>query len=279
MLIIDKRGNRQPYFAATQELFANPGGQMGDLSNCAAWMSAVGHHVYSICDSDFPTTVFEKNVLTDEGTDRNRIPITDPSTLIDTKGLVSADWLAEVDEAVERGAVKKADTIEELADMLLLDRDVLVRAVKEYNELCEKGVDDEMSTPYDPSWLHPVVKAAVLRGHHRQPDGEDDVRPAHRRASAGHARGRLAHRVCTPTPPRQAACRARRTTVASGIRRCSAAWAPAGSPGGSRRSRCWTPSRVASRVGSASGAPRSAPHAVADEATSLSASGFASVSR
>ena len=157
-LIIDKRGNRQPYFAATQELFANPGGQMGDLSNCAAWMSAVGHHVYSICDSDFPTTVFEKNVLTDEGTDRNRIPITDPSTLIDTKGLVSADWLAEVDEAVERGAVKKADTIEELADMLLLDRDVLVRAVKEYNELCEKGVDDEMSTPYDPSWLHPVVK-------------------------------------------------------------------------------------------------------------------------
>ena len=157
-LIIDKRGNRQPYFAATQELFANPGGQMGDLSNCAAWMSAVGHHVYSICDSNFPTTVFEKNVLTDEGTDRNRIPITDPSTLIDTKGLVSADWLAEVDEAVERGAVKKADTIEELADMLLLDRDVLVRAVKEYNELCEKGVDDEMSTPYDPSWLHPVVK-------------------------------------------------------------------------------------------------------------------------
>ena len=33
-----------------------------------------------------------------------------------------------------------------------------MRAVKEYNELCEKGVDDEMSTPYDPSWLHPVVK-------------------------------------------------------------------------------------------------------------------------
>ena len=69
---------------------------------------------------------------------------------------MSADWLAEVDEAVERGAVKKADTIEELADMLLLDRDVLVRAVKEYNELCAKGVDEEMSTPYDPTWLHPV---------------------------------------------------------------------------------------------------------------------------
>ncbi len=250
-LIIDKRGNRQPYFAATQELFANPGGQMGDLSNCAAWMSAVGHHVYSICDSDFPTTVFEKNVLTDEGTDRNRIPITDPSTLIDTKGLVSADWLAEVDEAVERGAVKKADTIEELADMLLLDRDVLVRAVKEYNELCEKGVDDEMSTPYDPSWLHPVVKPPFY--------GPSSAARWRRRCAAcaptsicrSCARTARSSRVCTPTPPRRAACRARRTTAASGTRRCSAGWAPVGSPGGSRRSRCWTPSRVASarRIG------------------------------
>ena len=28
--------------------------------------------------------------------------------------------------------------------------------MKEYNELCAKGVDEEMSTPYDPTWLHPV---------------------------------------------------------------------------------------------------------------------------
>ena len=157
-LIIDKRGNRQPYYAQTQELFANPGGQMGDLSNCAAWNSAVGHVVYSICDSNFPTTIFEKNVLLPEQSDRNRIPLTDPDVLLDTGGLVSADWLSEVDDAVERGAVKKADTIEELAEMLTLDPDVLVKAVKEYNELCEKGVDDEMSVPYDPSWLHPVLE-------------------------------------------------------------------------------------------------------------------------
>lgn len=167
-LIIDKRGRRQPYFAQTQELFANPGGQMGDLSNCAAWMSAVGHRVYSICDSDFATNIFEKNVLLPTQSDRNRIPLTDPDVLIDTKGLVTADWLAEVDEAVARGAVKKADTIEELADMLLLDRDVLKSAVDEYNEVCEKGVDDQLSTPYDPSWLHaiknPPFYGAILGG-------------------------------------------------------------------------------------------------------------------
>ena len=39
---------------------------------------------------------------------------------------------------VESGFVVQADTIEELADMLLLDRDVLARAVKEYNELCDR---------------------------------------------------------------------------------------------------------------------------------------------
>lgn len=156
-LIIDQRGYRQPYFAQTQELFANPGGQMGDLSNCAAWNSTVGHKVYSICDSNFPTTVFQKNVLTPTQSDRNRIPITDPNMLIPNGGLVSADWLAEVDEAVERGAVKKADTIEELAEMLKLDPDTLVASVKEYNEMCAKGVDEVMSTPYDPTWLSPVV--------------------------------------------------------------------------------------------------------------------------
>lgn len=167
-LIIDKRGERQPYFAQTQELFANPGGQMGDLSNCAAWMSALGHKVYSICDSTFPETIFDNNVLTPTQSDRNRIPLTDPNVLIDTGGLVSTDWLAEVDEAVERGAVKKADTIEELAEMLLLDPDVLVKAVEDYNKLCEKGVDDEMSTPYDPTWLNPILEppfyAAIVGG-------------------------------------------------------------------------------------------------------------------
>ena len=155
-LIIDKRGNRQPYFAQTQELFANPGGQMGDLSNCAAWMSAVGHKVYSICDSNFPENVFENNVLLPTQSDRNRIPITDADTLIDNGGLVSADWLAEVEDAVARGAVKKADTLEELAEMLTLDPAVLKKAVEEYNEMCAKGVDEDMSTPYDPTWLHPV---------------------------------------------------------------------------------------------------------------------------
>ncbi|MEG0504422.1 MAG: FAD-binding protein, partial [Raoultibacter sp.] len=71
-------------------------------------------------------------------------------------------------EAVERGAVKKADTLEELAEMLLLDPDVVKNSVKKYNALCEKGEDDELAFPYDPSWLSPIdtppYYAAIIGG-------------------------------------------------------------------------------------------------------------------
>jgi hypothetical protein len=131
-------------------------------------MSCVGHHVYSICDSNFPENIFNLYTTAPGNTDTCRLPITDPSKLKDNSGLVSADWLGEVDEAVERGAVKKADTLEELADMLLLDRDVVLGAVEKWNAVCERGIDDEMSTPYDPSWLIPVADppfyAAIVGG-------------------------------------------------------------------------------------------------------------------
>jgi fumarate reductase flavoprotein subunit len=140
---------------------------MGDVVNSSAWMSTVGNKVYSICDSNFPENIFKLNTTYEGCTDRCRIPLTDPSKLR-TNSLVSADWLSEVDEAVERGAVKKADTIEELADMLLLDRQVLVDAIKNWNRICEQGVDDELAVPYDLTWLNPVADppfyAAIVGG-------------------------------------------------------------------------------------------------------------------
>lgn len=169
-LIIDQTGTRQPYYALTREEYAplNPGGGMGDLTNSTRWMSAVGHHVYNICDSKYPTEIFNKYTTLETTHDKCRIPITDPNLLIDNAGLVSADWLSEVDEAVERGAVKKADTLDELAEMLLLDPEVVKEAVKKYNALCEKGEDDELSFPYDPSWLSPIdtppYYAAIIGG-------------------------------------------------------------------------------------------------------------------
>lgn len=169
-LIIDETGARAPYYSlgVSEDLEADPQLSMGDLHNCSAWMSRVGHHVYSICDSKFPELVF--SMKRTNGADTSRIPITEEESelLLDTGGLVSADWLAEVEEAVERGAIKKADTLEELADMLHLDRTILVEAVENWNGLCERGVDDELATPYDPSWLNPLQDppyyAAILGG-------------------------------------------------------------------------------------------------------------------
>lgn len=169
-LIIDETGARAPYYCAgvSEDFSLDPQLSMGDLHNCSAWMSRVGHHVYSICDSKFPELVFAMKGAT--GADTSRIPITqdEAGLILDNGGLVSADWLAEVDEAVERGAVKKADSIEELADLLLLDRDVLASAVENWNALCRRGVDDELATPYDPSWLNPLENppfyAAILGG-------------------------------------------------------------------------------------------------------------------
>ncbi|NTU90017.1 MAG: FAD-binding protein [Actinobacteria bacterium] len=171
-LIIDKLGSRVPYYSTAINYEPNPYNNLGDLPNCAAWMSRVGHRVYSICDSNFPESIWKlrPSIVQELGGDTCRKPITEDEAdmLVDTSGLVSTDWLGEVDEAVERGAVKKADTLEELADMLLLDREVLKTAVENWNALCAKGVDDELATPYDPTWLIPVQDppyyAAIIGG-------------------------------------------------------------------------------------------------------------------
>ncbi|MGI6106004.1 MAG: FAD-dependent oxidoreductase [Raoultibacter sp.] len=170
-LIIDKRGQRQPYYAKDIQPEFNAGragGNLGDVINTTAWMSCIGHHVYSICDSNFPENIFKLYTTAPGNTDSCRIPIADPTKLKENGGLVSADWLGEVDDAVERGAVKKADTLDELAEMLLLDPDVLKKAVEKWNAVCARGVDDELAVPYHESWLNPVADppfyAAIVGG-------------------------------------------------------------------------------------------------------------------
>lgn len=66
----------------------------------------------------------------------------DPARLTleaDTPEIIQADFEA----SVENGAVMKADTIEELAEMAGIPADRLVATVARYNELCEVGVDTD----------------------------------------------------------------------------------------------------------------------------------------
>lgn len=171
-LLINNQGKRLPYYSMMQPTYAEAAacGNMGDLPTTNAMMATSGHHAYSICDSKFPEEVFKKNHtdLENPFMDHCRIPITDPNQLIENGGLVTADWLAEVEEAVERGAVKKADTLEELAEQLKLDADILKDAVENYNKICDAGEDTELAFPYDPSWLSridtPPYYAAIVGG-------------------------------------------------------------------------------------------------------------------
>lgn len=55
------------------------------------------------------------------------------------------DW----EDSVKRGAIKKSDTIEGLADAYGIDKDTLVATVKRYNELVDKGVDEDYGVRSD----------------------------------------------------------------------------------------------------------------------------------
>ena len=172
-LIIDKQGHRLPYYSCEVQpgFDIAPVVDHGDLATCMTWMSAIGGHAYSFFDSNFPEYAYKVARPVTHG-DTGRMPPIDETQeglLVDAAvGLVSTDWLGDIEKAVERGAVKRADTIEELAGMLMLDPAVLQGAVDDWNALCAKGVDDQMPIPYDPSWLNPVAKppyyAAIVGG-------------------------------------------------------------------------------------------------------------------
>jgi len=66
-------------------------------------------------------------------------------------------WRDTIEEecACESWAARKADTVEELAVKLGMDPAVLTATVSRWNELCEKGADDDFGK--EPQFMHPIV--------------------------------------------------------------------------------------------------------------------------
>lgn len=54
---------------------------------------------------------------------------------------LSTNTAAQVEIDIEAGTIQKADTLEELAEIVGFDKDIFVANVERYNELCEKGED------------------------------------------------------------------------------------------------------------------------------------------
>lgn len=68
-------------------------------------------------------------------------------------GSFEEDWQSHLD----RGAVKQANTLEELAPMIGMEPDVLVAAVDHWNEICESGGDDpDLPIKLDPEYFVPI---------------------------------------------------------------------------------------------------------------------------
>jgi succinate dehydrogenase/fumarate reductase flavoprotein subunit len=143
-LSIDIAGNRYPYLSSE-----SPAGLSGE----AAWqMSRVGHRGYVIFDSDYENNIWKYK----QGGCRRPITPDMPNITRMPEWLAPHDWRDAVKASVEKGAIKKADSIEELAKQLGFELPVLAKAVKRWNETCASGKDTEFNFP--PEWLVPVLK-------------------------------------------------------------------------------------------------------------------------
>jgi hypothetical protein len=165
-LKIDKAGNRLEFIALMNadgvdlENFTMESWSIGDLTNAARWSSSVGHRAYNIFDSNFRDSleVFVRTASSDLF-DPHRYPLAEDTPFGKTieQSFVSTDWEAAFQDAIDRGAISKADTIEELAEMLGLNVNKVVAAVDHWNnDICATGKDTDLPVPYKPEWLIPV---------------------------------------------------------------------------------------------------------------------------
>ena len=156
-LMLDRQCNRAPYFGGYdfQEEYINQGFSNGEVTNASAWMSTVGHGAYAVLDGNYEETL--KKICNPKAADKSRVPIEKDGTLIENK-LVSDDWRKEVQDAIERGSIKKADTLEKLAEEVGLDPEKFVAAIARWNEICAQGEDSDLAVPYNPDWLVPIEK-------------------------------------------------------------------------------------------------------------------------
>lgn len=157
--LLDKRGERVPYYSLgvqpTYGDFVNTRFNMGDLPTSAACMSRIGHRAYAFFDADFDKNIFEHELWLNHFGEDSRRPLTPDDNVLDN-GLVTTDWRSEFEEAVERGAIKKADTIEELAEQMGLKPEKIKAGIERWNELCAQGEDLDLIVPYPKEWLVPV---------------------------------------------------------------------------------------------------------------------------
>lgn len=163
-LTIDRLGNHLTYYSSKTEEHAESYGGAGDYINAATHMSRMGGGAYVLFDADYEEHLPALDgFISGFGSDRQMLtPERIEAAGVDAEEVAkycSKDWHEDVASGIEHGGIKVADTLEELAAQLGLDAEVVVKAVEEWNEMCEKGVDDRSVYPLKPEWLIPIEKA------------------------------------------------------------------------------------------------------------------------
>ncbi|NTU89862.1 MAG: FAD-binding protein [Actinobacteria bacterium] len=85
-----------------------------------------------------------------------RIIAGDPDPIVE-QNLIGTDWKVQFEEAIADGRIKKADSLEELCEMMNLDSEIIMPAIDKWNAACETKQDYDIY-PYPPSWMNPVAE-------------------------------------------------------------------------------------------------------------------------
>lgn len=126
-----------------------------DTGRIAVTASRPGHRAYMVFDSTYETCI--ERIQAPSGEHR---PIYKTDKVVE-QDLFDTDWKVEFQKALDDGRLKKADTLDELAEMLGLDADVLKGTIDRWNACCDKGVDDDENVMYHypAEWLNSIKQA------------------------------------------------------------------------------------------------------------------------
>ncbi len=146
---IDIAGRRYPFLDAYPASSPLNMWQRMD-SQAIMLMSLPGGRGFVIFDRDYETNIarFRQTGC--------RKPITPDMPNLDRMPTWVAphDWRDGAQFAIDRGVIKRAETLKQLGELLGFEHGVLSRSVQSWNSICQSGEDPELHFP--PDWLIPV---------------------------------------------------------------------------------------------------------------------------
>lgn len=165
---VDVLGNLIPFYAGQDNFVGSPFTGGGE-SMTATTMATPDHRSRVIFDSKFRDYLDGFQQTAWGGVNR-----CNPKTFYQATNEVGKKFVGHLDmdedfqAHIDRGAIKVADTLEELAPMIGMKPEVLVKAAEEWNRIVDQGYDDVLAVPYKPEWLTPLKEgpfyAAVVGG-------------------------------------------------------------------------------------------------------------------